>query len=169
MRKKYVICATLLAAACHTDSTPRMDLPEESVSIVKLKGYEVRHERGASLLVSKAADKRHSSILVRRLSFDRRHDRSPDSIAEATQASLTALPQARVKGPVSIEQSSLDGVRFDLSFEPKAKRGRTYERRHVVLFGTENAYHVLQTAPQGHLFDISDDFAKVVKSLREEG
>ncbi len=145
-----------------------MDLPEESVSIAKLADYEIRQERGATILVSDVAAKKGSSIVVRRVSYDKRHDRSPESIWAATQSSLASLPNAKVSAPIEIDDSVLDGIQFDVSFTPKSKHGRTYERRHVVLFGENNVYHVLQTAPKGHLSDISKDFSRAVETLREE-
>lgn len=169
MKGSLLIAAVWALSACQSDSTPTMTLASESVSFAKLKGYEVREERGASVLVNNATTKKGSSIVVRRVSYDKRHDRTPESIMAATKASLAALPNSNVSAPITIEDAVLDGIQFELSFTPRSKRGRTYERRHAVLFGEANAYHVLQTAPKGRLSDISKDFTRVVETLREEG
>lgn len=169
MKGPLLIAAVWALSACQSNPTQTMTLASESVTFAKLKGYEVRQERGASILVSTAAAKKNSSIVVRRVRYDERHDRTPEAIMTATKSSLTDLPNARVSAPMTIEDAVLDGVQFELSFIPRSKRGRTYERRHAVLFGEDSAYHVLQTAPKGRLSDISKDFSRVVETLREEG
>ena len=169
MSARYTMAALLLAGACQSESVVRMELSEEAVSFAELPGYEMSRDKGAVVFVSKDRDKKDSSIVVRRVAFERRHDRTPESVSEATGKSLRALPGAKVSDPVEVDESYVPGIQFDLSYEPKSKRGRTYERRHVVLFGEEHFYHVLHTAPKGHLSDISRDFSRVVETLQEEG
>jgi hypothetical protein len=59
-------------------------------------------------------------------------------------------------------------VAFDLTFTPRKGGGERYQRRHVVIFGNEFAYHVIHTAPEGKLADTAEAFDAVVRSLREE-
>jgi len=158
----------LSAAACQSDTVDRMQLEGEPVSFAELKGYTSTTERNATVFTSTRSNKDASSIVIRTVRMDERSDRTPEEIVRATQASLEAMPKASVSAPTSVDDAYLEAMQFDVSFEPRTKPGKTYERRHVVLFGDDYAFHVLHTAPKGRMDDLAKDFRRVVETLREE-
>jgi len=159
----------LSVSACQGTSPPRSQLEGEPVSFVSLDGYTISKDRDATILTPKDDARKGSTIVIRSVRLDGRNDRSPEEILVATRASLEAMPEARVSSAARVEDSNLEAMQFDLSFEPRSKDGETYERQHVVLFGDAYAFHVLHTAPKGHLGDLAKDFHRVVETLEEEG
>ena len=155
-------------AACQGEAGPRTTIAQESVSFSKVSGYEISHERGAALLTPKDATK-SGTIVIRSVRFDERHDRTPEDVLTATEFALQGLPSASVSAAKDVEDSELPAKEFTVTFNPPGKHGKVYERTHIVLFGEEYAYHVLHTAPKGHLGDIAKDFDQIVNSLEEEG
>ena len=156
-------------SACQSGMADRIDLPEDGVSIEVLKGYDTSREKGSTVLRSRDKDKGGSTLIVRRVDYDERNDRSKDELVEATKLALEGYPEAVVKGPLPEMRGIHDAVRFELSFAKKPKSRKRYERHHAVVFGSEAAYHVIHTAPNGQLSAAAKDFEKVLDSLEEEG
>ena len=167
MRSALALSAALGLLACSGPSAPRTILEEESVSFTELADYKIEHQRGAAVLTTDDAKKRRSSIVIRSVRYDERHDRTPEAVLEATGEALAAMPNAEVSDAVAIDHPSHTAMRFDVTFRPHKKR-RGYQRTHVVVFAEDHVYHVLHTAPKGHLGDAAKDFERVVDSLEEE-
>ncbi len=167
MKALVAASATLGLLACSGPSAPRTILEEESVSFTELSDYDIEHEIGAAVLTSDNAKKKRSSIIIRSVRYDERHDRTPEAMLEATGLALAAMPNAEVSDATPVDHSEYTAMRFDVTFRPHKKRN-SYQRTHVVLFAEDHVYHVLHTAPKGHLADAAKDFNRVVASLEEE-
>jgi len=97
--------------------------------------------------------------------------RTPDVLFPATGRALAALPGARVSpAQPAVRPGFATGVSFDVTFAPPGKRGRRYDRQHVVLVGGsgKRAFHVVHTAPAGELARTAPAFEAVLSSLKEE-
>jgi hypothetical protein len=143
-----------------------MELSDQEASIEKLDNLSMRTERDATILSSSKAEQ--STIVIRRVRFGERHDRSPETLVHATLASLKSMDSAIVQGPKDFAHGLYGGVQYDLSYTPPAGGGSTYQRRHVLLFGRTYAYHLIHTAPDGQLGEFANEFSEVVDSFREE-
>lgn len=168
MNRLFALPVAFALLACQGQPAPRMVLEEESVSFVELAGYNIEHDRGAAILTTENTDKKRSSIVIRSVRYDGRHDRTAEAALEATGESLAAMPGAKVTGPVPVDHPRYTAMRFDVTFKPHKKR-RSYQRSHVVVFAEDHIYHVLHTAPEGHLGDAAKDFERVIDTLEEEG
>ncbi len=170
MRGKLLSAGFVAAlAGCQGGSSQeRMTLEAEPASIAALNGFESRIDRNATVFTHPSKSKASSSIVIRTVPLSERSDRTPDAIAQATHESLQAMPNAVVSKPSNLDDSELEGVSFDVTFEPQSKRGKPYQRRHVVLFGDEHAFHVVHTAPKGRMDDLAKEFERVVSTLEEE-
>jgi hypothetical protein len=112
-----------------------------------------------------------TTIVVRAVpvAFNSITNRAPSETFLATRQVLDSLPEARVTGPQKVQVNGFAAAaEFDLLFKPPLGGGATYERRHLVLFGTSRLFHVVHTAPEGTLRDSLPELNALVASLREE-
>jgi len=142
---------------------------QDHVSFAELDGWSLRHDRGTWVQVGQG-ERELSTISIR--SVDRNgwsEDRSPELVLPATETSLRALPSAQVHGPKDLDHPVYPASVFAVTFEPRSKKGKRYQRRHVVVFGDQRIFHVLLTAPDGAIENSQKPFDTVVNSVREEG
>jgi hypothetical protein len=92
--------------------------------------------------------------------------RTPELVIPATRKVIEGLPQARLGTTESLQPPGFSGAAFEVSFS--TVDGRRYDRRHVVLLGHRQVFHVVHTALSGHLGDTRADFDSVLATLREE-
>jgi hypothetical protein len=90
-------------------------------------------------------------------------------VLPAVEAVLAGLPGADVKGPFEMEDLAYRAVGYDIVFTPRSKRGKNYQRRHVVAFLPSRVAHVFLTAPEGRISEYQEEFDRVLRTIREEG
>lgn len=161
-----ITIATLLAVAgCQKESFERVHYERDHVSMRALDGWTQSRARGSLVFNGPTADRLdRTTIVVRSVKYDgRAAKRTHETLVKNTRTVLEALPQARV---TSAEAER--GTAFHVHFRSTRNR-RSYERRHVVLEGSEFAFHVMLTAPSGLLTEEAvKTFNRVVDSIREE-
>ena len=161
----------LWLVGCQAEGGERFVSEEDHFSIREMDGWTVKRDRGAAVFAGAAElGLGHNTIAIRSapLQGDWVEDRTVQGVTLATAKVLEALPKAQVEPSTPVVISGFRGARFDLSFEPRSKKGQRYARRHVVLVGKRRLYHIVHTAPEGDLQYTAEVFDAVVSSLNEE-
>ena len=160
------VCLALVAS-CQEGRGPRTTDAEHSISFAEIDAYERSNERGAIVLSSTDASN-SSTIVIRTVPYGARNDRGFENMIASTEASISQLPGVSMSDPVDGGHPLYSGQRYELTFRPKSKRGKEYERTHVLLFAEEHAIHVLHTAPKGEGDRARNTFETLMKSIEEE-
>ena len=162
----------LALASCVVEGdSDRQVLSDRGFSMMPLDGWTETTTRGDLVFLGpEEMGLQRNTIAIRSA---RKHGewskpRTPDLVVPATAKLLDALPGRRMSRAVPMRGNGLIGAAFDVSFEPRAKDGQRYSRRHVVLVGEKRVFHVLHTAPEGDLEYTAEVFDAVIDSLREE-
>ncbi len=165
MTRHAIVGLALFLVACQGEDFDRLSLKDQGLSIRSLPNWELSRDRGSVIL--RGPDR--ATIVIRAVARQdpRSDERTDNAVVVATEKVLRSYPKATLEGPTKVEDSNLDGVSYSLTFRPSGK-DRTYERRHVVLFGQGRVYHLWHTAPRGKLKETEKEFAQIVASSQGE-
>ena len=165
-----VIGSALLLVGCKNAPPPARHVArEDQVSFTIPDGFRLDHQKGTWVLIGQAGHAR-TTIAIRSVPVSGWSEpRTPDTVLPATLATLRALPGAKVKGPEPRKDIRYRSYEYDVVFEPRSRHGEEYERRHVVVFGSNRVFHVLLTAPRRDLVHSRSAFNQVLDSIEEEG
>jgi hypothetical protein len=143
--------------------------PRDHVSFAVPDGFRLTRDRDAWILVGEK-ERAGATILIRSVARDGwSQDRSSEMVLASTEIALRAYPGASVKGPTKLDDAPYPGFAFDLTFEPRAKRGERYRRRHATLISAGHVFHVVETWPATQDETARRDYRHVLDSVREEG
>lgn len=172
IRALLLMTSVLLLASCQTDrdDAAAKTFAEDDLSLVPPSGWEVKRQKDTLVFVGKAAeDGSRNTMAVRSLRVDGWSEpRTPDTVLPSVENVLRALPGARVKGPTWIDHPAYRAAAYDVVWRPRSRGGRTYERRHVVVFAGDHLFHAFLTGPTGQIEESRAAFERVLASLREE-
>ena len=172
-RRIHVLVALLLSAvSCSGDEATHeaQVFPEDAVSLVPPDGWRVKHEKGTLVFVGGSSDEDTQAVIaIRAVSVAAWNEpRTAENVLPSVKTVLEALPGARVEGPRELEHPAYRALAFDVVFTPRSKRGKRYQRRHVVVEANQHIYHALLTAPADQIEQSLPTFDRVLASLREE-
>ncbi|HEU5059949.1 MAG TPA: hypothetical protein VFU21_25635 [Kofleriaceae bacterium] len=172
MTRLLAMSLLLAIASCQSegDNPAAKAFAEDSLSLVPPAGWEVKRQKDTLVFVGPAAqDGARATIAVRSVPVGGWSEpRVPDNMLPSVETVLRALPGAKVSGPTWIEHPAYRAAAYDVSFIPRSRGGRAYQRRHVVLFAGEHVFHAFLTGPAGHVDQSRTAFERVLDSLREE-
>lgn len=174
MTGRLLLLALCLAAlsSCSRDEVVRDPtvFAEDALSVVPPDGWQVKHQNDTLVFVGGSPGSEAPPVIaIRSVSASSWSEpRTTDSVAPSVKKVLEALPAATVRGPTPVEHPAYRALAFDVTFVPRSKHGKLYQRRHVVIEAHEHVYHAFLTAPEGELTKNLPEFEKVLASLREE-
>lgn len=141
----------------------------DHVSFSVPDGYQLTREKGTWVLVGK--DKRdRATISIRAIPRDGwSDDRSPEMLRVNMESAIRAYPGASLRRPTELEDTPYPGLAFDITYQPRSKKGQRYRRRHATLVGPTRVIHVFETWPATEQEHAQRAFDHVLNSVREEG
>jgi hypothetical protein len=171
MRNTRVVLLAAFVAGCQSDDRRGNIHVDENdhVSFAVPDGFHLTRERGTWVLVGEN-ERAGATIAIRsvpRAGWS--EDRSPDMLRPLMESALRAYPGASVRGPTALDDAPYPGFAFDITYQPRSKRGERYRRRHATLVGPNRVIHVFETWSTSQREHARKDFQRVVLSVREEG
>ena len=172
MTRILALSVVLALASCQSERRdPAVKaFAADNLSLVPPAGWEVKRQKDTLVFVGPAAeDGDRVTIGVRSVPVGGWSEpRIPDNVLPSVETVLRALPGARVSGPTWIDHPAYRAAAYDVSFIPRSRGGRAYQRRHVVLFAGDHVFHPFLTGPTGHVDQSRTAFERVLDSLREQ-
>lgn len=168
---RRLLVAIVVACACQVEDHPDARLfADDALSVAPPAGWQITRQKDTLLFVGGSpADDARPTIAIRSIPVSGWSEpRTADNVLPSVETVLRALPEAKVKGPVEIDQPAYRAVAYEVVFKPRGGGGRKYERRHVVVFSASHIFHAFLTAPAGTLANSRATFDEVLASLREE-
>lgn len=173
MIRGSLLLAAAAVSACQSsgERSASQVFAEDSVSFAPPAGWQVRRERETLVLVGGSpTDRERPVVALRTVSTEGWSEpRTLESVLPDTAAVLRALPGAVVSGPFDVEHPVYRAQAFDVSWTPRSKDGRRYQRRHVTIEAHQHIYHLFLTAAEGQLAAGRAELDRVLETLREEG
>ena len=171
-RTGLLATAVVVLASCQSDTRDASvkTFTDDALSLAPPTGWEAKRQKDTLVFVAPSAkDGTRATIAVRSVPVDGWSEpRTPDTVLPSVETVLRALPSARVAGPTWIDHPAYRAAAYEVSFTPRSRGGRRYERRHVVVFAHEHVFHAFLTGPAGRLDESRAAFEHVLESLREE-
>jgi hypothetical protein len=142
---------------------------DDHVSFSVPEGFQLTREKGTWVLVAK--DKRaQATISIRAVPRDGwSDDRSPGMLQAHMESAMRAYPGSSLRGPTELDDTPYPGFAFDITYQPRSKKGQRYRRRHATLVGPTRVIHVFETWPATEQETARKAFQSVLYSVREEG
>lgn len=174
-RRCLALASLLLAASCQRQDAGARDpqiFAEDALSVVPPSGWQVKRQKDTLVFVAASPEDEDATppvIAIRTVPIsDGAERRTAETVLPSLKTVLMALPGAEVTGPTDLAHPAYRAHAFDVVFTPRSKRGKKYQRRHVVLEADQHLYHAFLTAPAGELERSLPEFERVLASLREE-
>ena len=171
-RAALLAAAVVVLASCQSESRDASvkTFADDALSLAPPPGWDAKRQKDTLVFVAPSAkDGTRATIAVRSVPVDGWSEpRTPETVLPSVETVLRALPSAKVTGPTWIDHPAYRAAAYEVSFTPRSRGGRVYERRHVVVFAHDHVFHAFLTAPAGHVDVSRAAFERVLESLREE-